>query len=75
LSHFAVGVTDHWRLFVGIAFIAIMLFAPRGLVPIVKDKLARRKLDATSAPQPQHLPVASAGPDSLKNLPHQKEGA
>lgn len=39
ISHYAVSVTDHWRLFVGFAFIAIVLFAPQGLVKIFCDRL------------------------------------
>lgn len=39
ISHYAVSVTDHWRLYVGLAFIAIVLFAPQGLVKIVRDRL------------------------------------
>lgn len=50
ISHFAVGFTDHWRLFVGFAFIVIMLYTPRGIVPIIRDHwkklLADRKRDA-----------------------------
>jgi branched-chain amino acid transport system permease protein len=38
ISHYAVSLTDHWRLFVGIAFIAIVMFAPQGLVAIVQSK-------------------------------------
>ena len=34
ISHYAVSVTDHWRLFVGFAFIGIVLFAPQGLVKL-----------------------------------------
>lgn len=48
ISHYAVSFTDHWRLFVGLAFIAIVLFAPQGLVKIVQDRLAR--LRGGSAP-------------------------
>jgi len=39
LSHYAVAYTDHWRLFVGLAFIALVLFAPDGLVRILRDRL------------------------------------
>jgi branched-chain amino acid transport system permease protein len=39
ISHYAVSITDHWRLFVGLAFIAIVLFAPQGLVQIVRDRI------------------------------------
>jgi len=39
ISHYAVSITDHWRLFVGLAFIAIVLFAPHGLVKIVRDRI------------------------------------
>ena len=39
LSHYAVSYTDHWRLFVGLAFIALVLFAPDGMVRILRDRL------------------------------------
>lgn len=39
ISHYAVSVTDHWRLFVGLAFVAVVLFAPQGLVKILRDRL------------------------------------
>ena len=39
ISHYAVTVTDHWRLFVGLAFIALVLFAPEGVVRIVETRL------------------------------------
>lgn len=39
ISHYAVSYTDHWRLFVGITFIAIVMFAPLGLVSIAKYRL------------------------------------
>jgi branched-chain amino acid transport system permease protein len=41
LSHYAVSYTDHWRLFVGLAFIALVMFAPEGIVKIVQDRLGR----------------------------------
>lgn len=41
LSHYAVSYTDHWRLFVGLAFIGLVMFAPSGIVPIVRDRLRR----------------------------------
>jgi ABC-type branched-subunit amino acid transport system permease subunit len=53
LSHYAVAVTDHWRLFVGMVFIAIVMYAPQGVVPIVRqwlqDRSPKRKL-----PAPEH---------------------
>ncbi len=39
ISHYAVSITDHWRLFVGLAFIAVVLFAPQGLVRILQDRI------------------------------------
>ena len=57
ISHYAVSVTDHWRLFVGLAFIAIVLFAPQGLVKIARDRLRlpgaaqRRPVDAAPVPR------------------------
>ena len=41
VSHYAVMFTDHWRLFVGLTFIGVVMFAPEGLVKIV-----RRQFDA-----------------------------
>jgi branched-chain amino acid transport system permease protein len=38
ISHYAVSYTDHWRLFVGIAFITIVMFAPQGIVSIAKSR-------------------------------------
>lgn len=54
ISHYAVSVTDHWRLYVGLAFIAIVLFAPQGLVKIVRDRLrlAQRPHDVAPASTP-----------------------
>lgn len=49
LSHYAVAYTDHWRLFVGLVFIALVLFAPDGIVRIVRDRLGlRSRRDASS---------------------------
>ena len=59
VSHYATAVTDHWRLIVGIVFIAIVLFAPQGLVRILRDKLrwpfrpAVTSSTGTLAPQPR----------------------
>jgi branched-chain amino acid transport system permease protein len=53
LSHYAVAVTDHWRLFVGLVFIAIVLYAPQGLVPIVQQRLRRRPAKR-KVPAPEH---------------------
>lgn len=39
ISHYAVSVTDHWRLFVGLAFIMVVLFAPQGLVHILRERI------------------------------------
>lgn len=39
LSHYAVAYTDHWRLFVGLVFIALVLFAPGGVVRVLRDRL------------------------------------
>lgn len=51
ISHYAVTLTDHWRLFVGLAFIGIVLFAPQGLVKIVGDRINRRATSASPAAQ------------------------
>lgn len=52
LSHFAVSYTDHWRLFVGLAFIGLVMFAPEGLVKIVRDRL---RLPARKIPEPKNV--------------------
>jgi branched-chain amino acid transport system permease protein len=61
ISHYAVTITDHWRLFVGLAFIALVLFAPEGVVRIVEARLGRmrvargrpgNKLNASKEPAP-----------------------
>ncbi|WP_454740126.1 branched-chain amino acid ABC transporter permease [Cupriavidus necator] len=49
LSHYAAGWTDHWRLFVGFAFIGVVMFAPEGLVKIVRDRLRPRREVIASA--------------------------
>lgn len=47
LSHYAVSYTDHWRLFVGLAFIALVMFAPEGIVRILRDRLGLPKRKPT----------------------------
>ena len=39
LSHYATTVTDHWRLIVGVVFIAIVLFTPNGLMSLVRRRV------------------------------------
>jgi branched-chain amino acid transport system permease protein len=39
LSHYATQITDHWRLIVGVIFIAVVLLAPEGLVPLLRARL------------------------------------
>ena len=59
ISHYAVSITDHWRLFVGLAFIAVVLFAPQGLVKIVLDRfriLPRRPAPTEAIAAPRELP-------------------
>ena len=58
ISHYAVSFTDHWRLFVGLAFIAIVLFAPQGLVAIVRQRFMRHgQARAADAAVPAASPV------------------
>lgn len=62
ISHYAVAFTDHWRLFVGLAFIGIVMFAPQGLVAIVRSRLGwiRQGVDAAAqAPAKPQAPHAS----------------
>lgn len=53
ISHYAVSFTDHWRLFVGIAFILIVMFAPQGLTRLLSTawvaKLGNRTPKAIQA--------------------------
>lgn len=42
LFHYLSGLTDHWRLVLGLIFIGVVLWAPRGLVPLVVEQLLRR---------------------------------
>lgn len=62
ISHYAVSLTDHWRLFVGLAFIAIVLFAPQGIVKIVRDRLR------LSAPPPKPAGRLATAPLEEKAL-------
>jgi len=39
LSHYATQITDHWRLIVGVIFIAVVLLAPQGLVPLLRERM------------------------------------
>lgn len=57
ISHYAVSVTDHWRLFVGLAFIAIVLFAPQGIVKIVRDRLRLSAAPAKPAGRVAAVPL------------------
>ncbi|MDF2464590.1 MAG: uncharacterized protein K0Q43_2825 [Ramlibacter sp.] len=64
VSHYAVSFTEHWRLFVGLTFIAIVLFAPNGLVKILRDRLPMLRLRrpvAQKAAPPKGL-EATTGP-------------
>jgi len=37
LFHQLSGITDHWRLVLGLVFVIVVLFAPRGVLPVVLD--------------------------------------
>jgi len=52
VSHYAVSFTDHWRLFVGLTFIAIVMFAPQGLVKILRDWFPARPVRPASPAEP-----------------------
>lgn len=43
LFHQLSGLTDHWRLVLGIVFILVVLYAPRGVVPMIADAWNRRR--------------------------------
>lgn len=55
ISHYAVSLTDHWRLFVGIAFIAIVMFAPQGLVAIVQTRFKAWRQDRRATQTTQEI--------------------
>jgi len=42
LFHQLSGITDHWRLVLGLVFVAVVLYAPRGVVPMVQERWSRR---------------------------------
>ena len=52
LFHYLSGLTDHWRLVLGLVFVLVVLYAPRGLVPLMADawerKRARRVVASTN---------------------------
>ena len=58
LFHYLSALTDHWRLALGAVFILVVLYAPRGLVPLVTEFWARRRgaaapaSESTARPQP-----------------------
>ncbi len=58
ISHYAVSFTDHWRLFVGLAFIAIVMFAPQGLVAIVRNRWRLAPRSAKDTPDRPEMPSA-----------------
>jgi branched-chain amino acid transport system permease protein len=59
LSHYATGITDHWRLVVGVVFIAVVLFAPEGLMAWVRRRLGLGSGDGPApAPETAATPVA-----------------
>lgn len=55
LFHYLSGLTDHWRLVLGLVFVAVVLCAPRGLVPVVADAWCRwRKSTAGKSEAPSN---------------------
>jgi branched-chain amino acid transport system permease protein len=55
LFHYLSGLTDHWRLVLGLIFIVVVLWAPRGLLPLLKERWnartrTARRGDAAAAP-------------------------
>ncbi|MEO5670195.1 MAG: branched-chain amino acid ABC transporter permease [Ramlibacter sp.] len=70
LFHYLSGLTDHWRLVLGLVFVAVVLYAPRGLVPLVADawnrKRARRVVSSTNpAEREPAAAVATTHPEVL----------
>ncbi|MEJ5988417.1 branched-chain amino acid ABC transporter permease [Ramlibacter sp. PS3R-8] len=43
LFHYLSGLTDHWRLVLGLVFVVVVLYAPRGLVPLMAEAWTRRR--------------------------------
>jgi len=55
LFHYLGVFTDHWRLVLGIVFIAVVLFAPAGLVPLLGNAWRRRRGAAGAGDEPAAL--------------------
>lgn len=47
LFHYLGTVTDHWRLVLGVVFVAVVLYAPNGLVPLIANAWKRWRGPAT----------------------------
>ncbi len=43
LFHQLSGITDHWRLVLGVAFVLVVLYAPRGVVPMIGEAWRLRR--------------------------------
>jgi branched-chain amino acid transport system permease protein len=59
LFHYLALLTEHWRLVLGSVFVVVVLFAPGGLVPLVRDAWQRwraGKPSATAAAAPEGEP-------------------
>jgi branched-chain amino acid transport system permease protein len=60
LFHYLSGLTDHWRLVLGLVFVFVVLYAPRGLVPLVSEAWQRhtaRRRTPAEAPARVVTPV------------------
>ena len=64
LFHYLGVFTDHWRLMLGIVFIAVVLFAPAGLVPLLGSAWRRRRGAAGAGAGAGDEPAALRGEPS-----------
>lgn len=64
LFHYLSALTDHWRLALGAVFILVVLYAPRGLVPLVTEFWARRRGAAAPASESTARPLQPAATEA-----------
>ncbi|HSV46542.1 MAG TPA: branched-chain amino acid ABC transporter permease [Ramlibacter sp.] len=65
LFHYLSGLTDHWRLVLGLVFVVVVLYAPRGLVPLVAQVWASRR--ARRGVRPSHSTSGEAKVDAIRS--------
>jgi branched-chain amino acid transport system permease protein len=66
LFHHLSGLTDHWRLVLGLVFIFVVLYAPRGLVPLATEAWARRRPRPPVPGAAAQPPASALGPEAQR---------